>query len=85
MATGFTIQKIDYANTPSGVISWTFRYKLYNATSYILISNSALVNTDGTLLSPLTVTGLTPGQLYYIQGYSNCDSPVQPFIQQVQT
>lgn len=85
MATEFTIKKVDYANIPLGVISWTFQYKLYNATSYTLISNSALVNTDGTLLSPLPVTGLTPGQLYYIRGFSNCSSPVETFIQQVQT
>lgn len=85
MATGFTIEKVDYSNTPSGVISWTFQYKLFSAISYTLISNSALVNTDGTLLSPLPVTGLTAGQLYYIRGFSNCSSPVESFIQQVQT
>lgn len=85
MATGFTITKVDYTNTPSGVITWTFEQKLFSATSYTLISNSALVNTDGTLLSPLPVTGLTAGQLYYIRGSANCTSPVETFLQMVQT
>jgi len=85
MATSFTITKTDFGNPPSGVQSMTFEYKVFSATSYTLISNSALVNTDGTLLSPLTVTGLTAGQLYYIRAHSNCDSPPDFFIQQVQT
>lgn len=84
MATSFTIEKLDYANVPSGVQSWTFQYKLWNATSYTLISSSASVNTDGTLGVPLTVSGLTAGQLYYIQAYPNCSSPVDYFLQQVQ-
>lgn len=85
MATGFTIEKVDYSNTPTGVLTWTFEFKLFSATSYTLISNSALVNTDGTLLSPLPVTGLTAGQLYYIRGSANCTSPVETFLQMVQT
>jgi hypothetical protein len=85
MATSFTIIKTDFGNAPAAVQTMTFEYKLFSATSYILISNSALVNTDGTLLSPLTVSGLAAGQLYYIRAHSNCDSPPDFFIQQVQT
>lgn len=84
MATGFTIEKVDYGNAPSGVQSFTFEFKLWNATSYNLINNNSLVNTDGTLLTPLPVSGLTAGQLYYIRGSANCDSPRNYFIQQVQ-
>jgi hypothetical protein len=84
MATGFTINAIDYANVPAGSQTWTFEYKLWNATSYTLISNSASVNTDGTLGVPLPVSGLTAGQLYYIQAYPNCSSPFETFLQMVQ-
>lgn len=84
MATSFTINKVEYANLPAGVQTWTFQYKRWDATSYILISNSASVNTDGTLGAPLPVTGLTAGQLYYILAYPNCSSPFETFIQQVQ-
>jgi hypothetical protein len=84
MATQFTITKVNYGNTPISTEVFTFQYKLWSATSYILISNTAVVNTDGTLVIPLTVTGLTAGQLYYIQAFPNCSSPVETFTQQVQ-
>jgi hypothetical protein len=84
MATQFTITAIDYSNPPAGVQTWSFFYKLWSATSYTLISNSASVNTSGVLAIPLTVTGLTAGQLYYIEAYPNCSSPVEVFLQQVQ-
>ncbi len=85
MATSFTIEQVEYANTPSGIEVWSFFYKLWSASSYTLISNSASVNTDGTLVVPLTVSGLTAGQLYYIQAYPNCSSPFDIFQQMVQT
>lgn len=84
MATGFTLNAIDYANIPSGSQTWTFEFKLWNATSYTLISNSASVNTDGTLGVPLSVSGLTAGQLYYVRAHPNCSSPFDYFIQHVQ-
>lgn len=84
MATSFTITKLDYANVPAGVQTWTLQYKLWNATSYTLISNSVSVNTDGTLGTPEPVTGLTAGQLYYVRAYPNCSSPFETFTQQVQ-
>jgi hypothetical protein len=84
MATSITITALDYANIPSGIQSWTLKYKLWNATSYTLITNSASVNTDGTLGTPETIS-VTDGQLYYIQAYPNCSSPFETFIQQVQT
>jgi hypothetical protein len=84
MATSFTITKLEYANTATTVQTWTLQYKAYNASSYILINSAVLVNTDGTLLAPQTVSGLTAGQLYYVQAYANCTSPIDPFIQQIQ-
>lgn len=84
MATQINILKVEYANVPSGVQNWTFEYKLFSASSYTLISSSSAVNTDGTLASPLSVPGLTAGQLYYIRGSANCNSPREYFIQQAQ-
>ena len=86
MATQFTITKIDYANLPSGGQTWSFYYKLFSDpdSAYVLISNSAGVGADGTLAVPLTVTGLTPGTVYYILAVG-CGSPAPMYIQQVST
>jgi hypothetical protein len=84
MPTSFTITGLDYANPPAAIQTWTLQYKLWNASSYTLITNSASVNTDGTLGTPQTVSGLTAGQLYYIQAYPNCSSPFEIFLQMVQ-
>lgn len=85
---GFTVDKIDFGNTPGGVQSFSFYYKLWSdpESSYILISASEPVNPDGTLQAspPLSVTGLTPGQLYYLKAANNCDSPVDFFVQYIQ-
>lgn len=85
MPTQFTITKVEYGNTPIAAQTWTFEYKLFNDVNYTLISNTSVVNTDGTLAVPLPVSGLTAGQLYYIRGSANCESPAQYFLQQVQT
>jgi hypothetical protein len=85
MATQFTISAVDYANAPAALQVFTFFFKKSTDTSWTLISNAANVNTDGTLAVPLTVTGLTPGSVYYIQGYSNCESPIVAFMETVQT
>ena len=86
MATGFIITQVEYANPPAGLQVWSFWYKLASALSWTLLSNTSNVNTDGTLQVPIPVTGLTAGQVYYIRGAANCESPVENyFIQQVQT
>lgn len=85
MATSFTISAVNYANAATGIQTFTFYYKLYSASMWILISNSASVNTDGTLGTPLVVDDLTPDQTYYIQGINNCESPAEPFVQPFQT
>lgn len=88
MATGFVIHKVDFGNTPLAVQNFSFYYKLWSApeSSYILISASEPVNTDGTLQAspPVTVTGLVAGQLYYLKAANNCNSPVDFFVKQVQ-
>lgn len=85
MATSLTITKLDYGNTPSGSQTWSFQYKQYNQpdSSYAAIGVSA-VNTAGTLATPLTQSGLTPGMLYYVLATQACSSPALSFIQQVQ-
>lgn len=85
MATGFTIRTVDYGNTPAGLQTFTFEYKLATATSWIVLSSSSNVNTDGTLAVSIPVSGLTPGQAYLIRGSANCTSPRDYFIQMVQT
>lgn len=85
MATGFTITKVEYANTAAGLQTWTFEYKLFSDVMYTLISSTASVNTDGTLDAPLSVGSLTAGQLYLIRASANCESPREYFYQQVQT
>lgn len=84
MATQITITKVDYGNLPSGSQTWTFEYKLFTDTAYTLASNTSVVNTDGTLVVPLVISGLTDGQLYYIRASPNCESPAEYYYQQAQ-
>lgn len=86
MATQFIINKLDWANAPAAPQTWSFEYKVYSdpESAYILISNNAAVAVDGSLVAPLTVSGLVSGQLYYLRSYNNCSSPAVYFIQQIQ-
>lgn len=85
MATQFTINKVDFANTPAAPGVWTFEYKLFSNpdSSYILMSNTAAVAVNGNLSVPLVVSGLIAGQLYYVRATNNCGSPPLRFIQQI--
>lgn len=82
---GFTINKINYANVAAGLQTWSFWYKLWNdpESAYTLISNAAQVQTDGNLVAPLNVVGLTAGQLYYLRAANNCTSPVEYFVESI--
>ena len=83
----FTISKVDFAN-PTGVMqTFSFDYKLWSDpdSGWINISSSSSVNTDGTLVTPLTVTGLDPNTLYYIRAANTCNSPLEYFIKEVTT
>ena len=84
MATQINITGILWANTPSAPETTTFEYKLFSDTSWTLVSNTAVVNTDGSLVVPLTINGLTAGQLYYVRWHNNCQSPPDFFIEQFQ-
>lgn len=84
MANTITITSIDYANTAIAGQTWTIEYKLFSASSYILGSNNKVVDDDGNLAVPLVISGLTPGQLYYIRSHNNCDSPPVFYTQSIQ-
>lgn len=84
MANTVTITKVDYANTANAGQTWTFEYKLYNASSWTLGSNNKVVDANGNLAVPLALAALTTGQLYYIRSSNNCNSPAEYFIQQIQ-
>lgn len=88
MATGFTIDKVDFGNAPLATAHFSFYYKLWSDpnSAYILITGSVPVLPDGTVVSspPLHVTGLVAGQLYYLKGANNCDSPVDFFVKPIQ-
>lgn len=85
MATQINITAIDYNNSPAIDETWTFEYKLFSASNYILISSTSVVHANGVLQVPLTVTGLTPGTVYDLRASPNCSSPALYFIQQVNT
>jgi hypothetical protein len=84
MPTQIQITKVDWANTPSAPQTTTFEYKLFSDTSWTLVSNTAAINVDGTLVIPLTINALTAGQLYYVRWHNNCDSPPDYYTQQFQ-
>lgn len=86
MATTITIPAIFWANAPAAIQTMTFEYKLYSASTWILIDSGVQVDTDGDVLdSPVpTVTGLIENSLYYIRAYNECASPVEYFMTSVQ-
>ena len=85
MATQIVITAINYTNSPAVDETWTFEYKLLSASTYTLISSTALVHANGLLASPLTVTGLTTGKAYILQASPNCSSPALYFYQTFNT
>ena len=88
MPTGFIIDKVDFGNAPASTQNFSFYYKLWSDpnSAYIIITASVPVLVDGTVMAspPLEVTGLVAGQLYYLKGANNCDSPVDFFVKQIQ-
>lgn len=89
MATGFVLDSVDFANEPDSTQSFTFEYKLFSdpESSYVVIDSGVSVDTDGTILaSPLpTVTGLSEGTVYFVRATNECTSPVEYYVQQIQT
>lgn len=84
MATSFTLEQVYWANPTSISQTWTFEWKVWDGpeSAWALISNSAVVNADGMLAIPLTVSGLTPN-IYYVRATNNCQSPALPRIQTI--
>jgi hypothetical protein len=87
MAVTVTIPAIYWGNPPTSAQTITLEYKLYSASSWTLIDSSVQVDTDGTILdSPLpSVAGLTEGTVYYLKASNNCESPLEEFIQAINT
>ena len=85
MATELTITAVDFVNPQSGIEVFTFEYKLFSSSVWILISNTASVMPDGDLVSPLVVSPLTPGTVYDLMATSNCSSPAVSYQTQFNT
>lgn len=85
MATSFTISKINYGNPVSGPQTWTIKYKKYDDPGpYAIATTSAIDDGSGNLISPVVVSGLVAGELYYTQTTNNCSSPAEIYPQQIQ-
>lgn len=79
MAT-YTVNKINWSNNEVATTqTGTLEYKLWSdpISSYTLVSASVSVNTNGTLVSPQAISGLTSGATYNIRFGNNCSSPVE--------
>jgi hypothetical protein len=86
MAT-ITISSINWGNPPAAIQSITLEYKLYSDSVWTLIDNGVQVDTDGSVLdSPLpSVSGLTDGTIYYVRSYNECDSPIEYYLETINT
>lgn len=84
MATVITIGKINYGNPASGPQTWTIKYKKSDQISFTTKTTSAVDDGAGNLISPVTITGLDNGGLYYVQATNNCQSPVEIYQQAIQ-
>lgn len=87
MSKTVTIPSIHWGNAPASAQTITLEYKLFSASSWTLIDSSVQVDTDGTILdSPLpSVSGLNEGTVYLIKASNNCESPLEEFIQAINT
>ncbi len=79
----YTITKLNLAPTPTVSQLYTVNYKLWNATSYTTAATNVSVNTDGTLVTPLAITGLISGQTYNLQTLGQCGSPIPIFYDNI--
>ena len=81
MATEITISSLNWGNNPLSVQSVTLEYKLWSDSSWTTIGTGLNVDQNGDIQeSPLpSVSGLTPGELYYLRAYNECASPVDYF------
>jgi hypothetical protein len=84
---GFTINKINYANSTGVLQTWRFEYKLWSdpESAYALIGTSSVVAATGVLNTPQTVTGLPSGETYYVRAANTCNSPLEFFVKQITT
>jgi hypothetical protein len=79
MATSYTLTTVDLAPVPGSSQEVTVNYKAWNATSFTTAATNVVVNTNGTLPTPLDITGLTSGQTYIIQILGQCGSPIPTY------
>ena len=84
MATQITISKVNYGNSTSGPQTWNIKYKKYDAISTTTVTTNALDNGAGNLISPVVISGLISGELYYVQITNNCQSPAIIYQQSIQ-
>lgn len=85
MADTINITKVNYGNPASGPQTWTIKYKKADDPgAYITATTSAVDDGSGNLISPVSITGLVPGSLYYTQTTNNCSSPAEIYPQAIQ-
>lgn len=85
MATEITISKVIYGNPASGPQTWTISYKKSDDPgSYIVVDSGAVDDGAGNLITPVVISGLDAGGLYYTQTTNNCQSPAEIYQQAIQ-
>lgn len=85
MANTITITKINYANAAAPGQVWTYEYKLASASTWTVASSNKVIGADGLLSTPLVISGLVTGSLYYVRASNNCTSPNRKYYtQQIQ-
>jgi len=78
------ITKIIFGNTPTAAQTITVEYKLQSDSTYILLTSSASIATDGTPVASITIP-TSPGQTYDIRLSNNCSSPTEYLIGAITT
>jgi len=71
-----TITSVTWTLAPSVAQTCTISYRLTSAAdipaNYTLISNSVVINPDGTLAAPVNITGLANETSYTVKAVNNC-------------
>lgn len=81
----YKINKINLPSIPSGTQTVTVEYKLHSQSisSYVVLSSSVNIGTDGVPASLLEINPVTAGETYDIRTSNNCQSPLEYWVETV--
>lgn len=85
MPAKYVITSAQFFAVPAGNQICTVMYKLCSSATYIVASNNVVVQPNGQLVTPLTITGLIEGTCYDVAMFNNCGGDKKSISKQFNT